>query len=72
MKRRDFVWWVAVSSVGWPGRTRAQASKGTYRIGLLGLLDRSPYDAPIANGLAKHGYVIDQNLVVVRAPPQGL
>ena len=72
MKRRDFVKVVAVSSAAWPARALAQAARGTYRIGLLGLVDKSPYDAPIANGLAKHGYVIDQNLVVVRAPPQGL
>jgi putative ABC transport system substrate-binding protein len=39
-----------------------------FRIGLLGGVDKSPFDAPLADGLAKHGYVIDRNLVLERRP----
>lgn len=71
MKRRDFVKWAAVSAAAWPVPALAQA-RGTYRIGLLGPAAGSPFDAPLANGLAKHGYVIDRNLSVERRPVQAI
>jgi ABC-type uncharacterized transport system substrate-binding protein len=72
MKRRNFIKWAVASSATWSARALAQTPKGPYRIGLLGLVDKSPYDAPLARGLAKHGYVIDQNVSVERRPAQGL
>jgi len=70
MKRRDFIGLVAASSAMLPAQALAQAPRGPYRIGLLGLLDKSPFDAPLASGLAKHGYVIDRNVVAERRPTQ--
>ena len=68
MKRRDFIRLVAGSSAAWPARALAQSPGKTYRIGLLGVADKSPFDAPFAKGLAKRGYVIDRNLTVKRRP----
>ena len=62
MKRRDFIGLVAGASAAWPARALAQSADKTYRIGLLGRVDKSPYDAPLTNGLAKHGYVLGRNL----------
>jgi putative tryptophan/tyrosine transport system substrate-binding protein len=70
MKRRDFIRLVAGSSAAWPTRALAQSPNKTYRIGLLGVVDKSPFDAPLTNGLAKHGYVVDRNLAFERRPPQ--
>jgi len=74
MKRRDFITLVAGSSVAWPARALAQASGRTYRIGMLGLAggNKSPFDAPFASGLAKHGYVVDRNLALERRPAEGV
>jgi putative ABC transport system substrate-binding protein len=72
MKRREFIGLVAASAAAMPARAMAQAAGRVYRIGFLGLVDKSPYDTPLSNGLAKHGYVIDQNLFVERRPAQGL
>jgi putative ABC transport system substrate-binding protein len=68
MKRRNFIRLVAGSSAAWPARALAQSPNKTYRIGLLGIVDKSPFDAPLANGLAKRGYVIDRNLALERRP----
>ena len=70
MKRRDFIRLVAGSSAALPTRALAQTPGKTYRIGLLGIVDKSPFDAPLANGLAKRGYVIDRNLALERRPAQ--
>jgi putative tryptophan/tyrosine transport system substrate-binding protein len=68
MKRRDFIGLIAGALAAWPARARAQTPGRTYRIGLLGVVDKSPFDAPLANGLAKRGYVIERNLALERRP----
>ena len=71
MKRRDFIRLIAGSSAAWPARALAQGAGKTYRIGMLGPVgNKSPFDAPFASGLAKHGYVIDRNLAVERRRPE--
>ncbi|HKX08771.1 MAG TPA: ABC transporter substrate-binding protein [Stellaceae bacterium] len=66
MKRRDFVKWAAVSAAAWPAGALAQASKGTYRIGLLNsaasVTDNSPFGTALIRGLAQRGYVPGKNL----------
>jgi putative ABC transport system substrate-binding protein len=68
MRRRDFVRSAAAAAVAWPAGALAQTPGKTYRIGLLGVADKSPFDAPLTNGLAKHGYVVDRNLAFERRP----
>lgn len=71
MKRRDFTQAVAAAAIAWPAGALAQAPGKTYRIGVLGLADnKSPFEAPLTNGLAKHGYVVDQNVTIERRPAQ--
>ena len=48
----------------------AQTRGKIYRIGLLGRVGPSPYDAVLASGLAKHGYVLDQNLILLPRPAE--
>jgi putative ABC transport system substrate-binding protein len=73
VERRDFIGLVAASATAWPAaRALAQASGKVYRIGLLGLVDKSPYDTPLTNGLARRGYVPGSNLTLVRGGPQSL
>jgi len=73
MKRRDFIRLIAGSSAAWPARALAQASGRTYRIGVIGPVgNKSPFDAPFANGLAKHGYGVDRNLVLEVRPVERL
>jgi putative ABC transport system substrate-binding protein len=72
MKRRDFIGLVAASSAAWPARALAQAAGRVYRIGVLGPVgNKSPFDAPFASGLAKHGYVVDRNLALEVRPLEG-
>jgi len=73
MKRRDFIQLAAGASVAWPARALAQASGRTWRIGVIGPVgNKSPFDAPFANGLAKHGYVVDRNLALEIRPVERL
>jgi ABC-type uncharacterized transport system substrate-binding protein len=70
MRRRDFMLLFAPAAV-WPLRALAQTPLKVYRIGLLGLVDdKSPFEGSLVRGLAKHGYVLDKNLVFERRPPQ--
>ena len=71
MKRRDFVRAAAAAGIAWPAGALAQVPGKTYRIGVLGLADnKSPFEAPLANGLAKHGYVVGRNVTIERRPAQ--
>ena len=70
MKRRHFIRLAGGACAAWPLRALAQSQGKTYRIGLLGVVDKSPFDAPLASGLAKRGYVLDRNLAFERRPPQ--
>jgi putative ABC transport system substrate-binding protein len=70
MKRRDFIGTLAAAGIGWRARALAQTPGKIYRIALLGRAGASPYDAPLASGLAKHGYVLDRNLVLEQRPAE--
>ena len=71
MKRRDFVRVIAAAGLARSVGALAQAQGKIYRIGVLGLADnRSPFELPLTNGLAKHGYVVDRNLNIERRPAQ--
>ena len=66
MRRRDLITLLGATTAAWPLHALAQSPAKTYRIGLLGVADKSPFDAPLAQGLAKRGYVIGQNLALER------
>jgi len=71
MKRRDFVRVIAAAGIARSMGALAQAQGKTYRIGVLGLADnKSPFEAPLTNGLAKRGYVVDRNVTIERRPAQ--
>jgi putative ABC transport system substrate-binding protein len=58
-----------------PGGTVAQTASKMYHVGLLTpaapLADTSPFGAPLVRGLAKHGYMLDRNLVFERRGAEG-
>ena len=58
-----------------PGGTAAQTASKVYRVGLLTpaapLADTSPFGAPLVRGLAKHGYMLNRNLVFERRGAEG-
>jgi putative ABC transport system substrate-binding protein len=68
LRRRDLITLLGATAAAWPLPALGQWPAKTYRIGLLGLADKSAFDAPLAEGLAKRGYVIGQNLALERRP----
>jgi putative tryptophan/tyrosine transport system substrate-binding protein len=68
MRRREFIIVLGGTAVAWPLRALAQTPAQVYRVGLLnpGGLDAGPFEKPLLRGLAQHGYVSDQNLVIER------
>jgi putative tryptophan/tyrosine transport system substrate-binding protein len=75
MRRRDFMTAVGGAAVVWPLAVFAQTASKVYRVGLLSagapIADKSPLGAPLIRGLAKHGYVLDRNLVFERRGADG-
>ena len=71
MRRRDFLGLLGGAACAWPLRATAQSDTRVYRLGLLGLVnDKSPFEAPLVQGLARHGYEQSRNLVIERGPPE--
>src|SRR5215471_4610715 len=70
MKRRDFIGTLGAAGISWRVPALAQTPGKIYRIALLGRAGASPYDAPLASGLAKHGYVLDRNLALEPRPAE--
>lgn len=67
MHRRDVITLLGGAAAAWPLRSLAQAPAKLYRVGLLGLADnRTPFEAPLTRGLARHGYEVDRNLALER------
>jgi putative tryptophan/tyrosine transport system substrate-binding protein len=67
MRRRDLITLLGGAAATWPLRALAQAPARVYRVGLLGLADnRTPFEAPLVRGLARHGYAVDRNLAIER------
>jgi putative tryptophan/tyrosine transport system substrate-binding protein len=68
MKRRDFAALLGGTAAAWPLRALAQTPAKVYRVGLLnpGGLDAGPFEAALIRGLARHGYVPNQNLILER------
>jgi putative tryptophan/tyrosine transport system substrate-binding protein len=71
VKRRDFITLIgAGAAIASSSAARAQTASKVYRIGVLGLANnKSPFEEPLMHGLARHGYVLDKNLVVERRAP---
>lgn len=73
MRRRDFITLIGVTAVAPPLVALAQTPAKIYRVGVLGLAnDKSPFEAPLIRGLARHGYTLNKNLEVERRAPQHL
>ncbi|HUK10076.1 MAG TPA: ABC transporter substrate-binding protein [Stellaceae bacterium] len=72
MKRRDLIRLAVGTALAPPLRAFAQAPAKVYRIGLLGFAKGSPFEVPLMQGLARHGYVVDKNLTIERRAPSAL
>jgi putative tryptophan/tyrosine transport system substrate-binding protein len=71
LRRRDLITLLGGTAAAWPLRALAQTPAKVYRVGLLGLVDnKSPFEAPLIRGLARHGYELDRNLAFERGGPQ--
>jgi putative ABC transport system substrate-binding protein len=73
MKRRNFIVILGGAAVAQPACLLAQTSTTVYRVGLLnsGGLGAGPFEGALMRGLAQHGYVPNQNLVLERRGAEG-
>jgi len=70
VRRRDLITLLGGTAAAWPLRAFSQSQSKVHRVGLLGLVDdKSPFEAPLIRGLARHGYDIDRNLTIERRAP---
>jgi putative ABC transport system substrate-binding protein len=75
MRRRDFIQFLGGAMIASPWNAAAQTPARFYRIGLLApgplITDNSPAGIPLIRGLARHGYVLDQNFAFERRGADG-
>jgi len=70
MRRRDLIILLAGAALARRQEAFAQSRDKVYRVGLLSPTDdKSPFEAPMVNGLAQHGYELNRNLVIERRAP---
>jgi putative ABC transport system substrate-binding protein len=61
------------TAISWTSPAFAQASSKVYRIGLLNSAGAGggPFEPPLIRGMARHGYVLDQNFKLERRGAEG-
>jgi len=68
VRRRDLILGLGGAAIA---GALAQAQSRLHRIGILGLAnDKSPFEAPLVAGLARHGYEAGKNLEILRRGPK--
>jgi len=71
VRRREIMLGLGGFGAAWQLRALAQAHGRIHRIGILGLVnEKSPFEAPLVGGLARHGYETGKNLEIVRRAPK--